>query len=394
MSTFSLPRLIVRAATAAAVTASLVTAGGTAAHAATDPPVLTLSTDTRTLLDNDWAYLTLTASKNTDLDKYLLIYDTTAHYLVSYCGPQTSYCSANVSYNDGQTHTFIGYSAPYDYNEPPANFDSMSNPEAVTWVDPRVTLQVVPPRQTVGGQVQLEAASNDPRSGTFIQIWDADTHVKLVSCLADQCEAPATKATAGTRNFLAVMSYWDDPNYEPWWWLAQSDTATGTWVDPLPPSSSIASSACDSGLQVIDSTNEGVRTKVYTRQPSSQETDVCVRVSNGTNGVGFGGEFVITPTLPGVNNIPGPPTRDSNSSACSTTTPNGVPGSHPASSGGIAGVTYLVDTYSSANAAWVCLSVGSTNVRVIVPISVPSPFVPPPGAQVNFVPDPGTPDIL
>lgn len=394
MSTFSLPRLIVRAATAAAVTASMVMVGGTAAHAATDPPVLTLSADNRTVLDNDYVNLTLVASKNTDNDKYLLIYDTTWNYLVAYCGPAWNYCSTSVSYGDGQTHTFVGYSAPYDYNQPPANFDSVSNPEAVTWVHPQVNLQVVPPRQTVGGQVRLEATSNDPRSGTFIQIWDADTHVKLASCLADQCEATATKATAGTRNFIAAMSWWDDPNYETWWWMAQSDIATGTWVDPLPPSSSIASSACDAGLQVVDSTNEGVRVKVYTRQPSNQETDVCLRVSNGTNGVGFGGEFVITPALPSVQNIPGPPTRDSNSTACSTTTPNGVPGSHPASGGGIGGVTYSVDAYSAANAAWVCLSVGSTNIRVVVPISVPSPFVPPPSAQVNFVPDPGTPDIL
>lgn len=387
-------RLLARAVTALAVVATAVTAGGTAAQAATDPPVLALVASSNALLNGEYMYLTVSASKNTDPDKYLLVFDTTQNYLVGYCGPQTNYCSVDTTNYDSQPHTYIAYSAPYDWATPPAGFDSVSNPTVVTWLSPAVTLTVAPSQQTVGGQVHLTAVSNDPRTETYLQIWDADTQVRLASCGGDTCDTTTTKATPGTRHFVAALLTWDDPRYETWYWIASAN-ANGTWTDPLPPSSSIASSQCNAGLEVLDTTSEGVRVKVYTRQPSNQETDVCVRVSNGENGVGFGGEFVVTPSTPTVSNIPGPPTRDSNSTACTTTTPNGVPGAHPLSGGGIGGVSYIVDAYSAANAAWVCVGVGTAvQLRVLVPISVPSVGVPPLAAQVNFVPDPGTPDIL
>jgi hypothetical protein len=93
------------------------------------------------------------------------------------------------------------------------------------------------------------------------------------------------------------------------------------------------STACDGGLEVVDSVVEGVRVKVYVAQPTARETDVCVRAEDATTGQGAGGEFVITPTAPVVLGVP---STDTSSALCTTTKPNAVPSStrsrRPASS--------------------------------------------------------------
>src|SRR5205823_1405166 len=107
------------------------------------------------------------------------------------------------------------------------------------------------------------------------------------------------------------------------------------------------------------STIEGAHVKLYTLQRSSQEVDVCFRVDDSSLGVGSGGEVVITDALPQVGGVGlptlGVPSVDNNSSACSSTSGNLVPGSHPVASGQILGFSYLFDTYLNNSAAWVCL---------------------------------------
>jgi hypothetical protein len=145
----------------------------------------------------------------------------------------------------------------------------------------------------------------------------------------------------------------------------------------------VYSTACDGGLQVVDSVVEGVHVKLYVAQPTPQETDVCVRADDATTGEGAGGEFVITPTAPVVLGIP---STDTSSALCTTTKPNAVPGAHPIASTGVLGNQVVLDAYAGTAAAWVCLSAGSTvNVRVIVPVPALAP-----GSVVTFHPDPGS----
>lgn len=148
--------------------------------------------------------------------------------------------------------------------------------------------------------------------------------------------------------------------------------------------------AANGGTAVVDNTTEGVTSFLYTYQPSAQQVDVCFRAQDASTGLG--GMMVITPSAPGVSGGGlGAPSADGDGSACSTTTPNGVPGSHPMSSGQVDGTTYSADAYSNASAAWVCLQVGfSVDNRVVVPVQVSAPGVSP-GVDVTFYPDPGTP---
>ena len=150
-----------------------------------------------------------------------------------------------------------------------------------------------------------------------------------------------------------------------------------------PPPPGLPSNACDAGQRVVDFTSEGVHVKLYTRQPSSQEVDVCVRAEDLSAGIGYGGEVVITPTVPGVSvggvGIPsvGVPSVDSNANYCSTTSGNQVPGSHPVVSGGVGSVSLLLDTYLNSSSAWVCVQAGSVvNECVVVPITIPGVGIP------------------
>jgi hypothetical protein len=169
---------------------------------------------------------------------------------------------------------------------------------------------------------------------------------------------------------------------------------------PPPPPPLIPSSNCDAGTQVTNSTVEGVHVKLYTRQPSSTEVDVCFRAEDLTlGGVGVGGEAVITDALPQISGVGVPsiglPTVDNNSSACKDNqATNQVPGTHPVADLSVAGVHVLLDTYLNSSAAWVCVQVGTlVNDRVVVPIAVPNLPVPSVtgGPTVHFYPDPGTP---
>lgn len=152
----------------------------------------------------------------------------------------------------------------------------------------------------------------------------------------------------------------------------------------------IPSSNCDAGLQVFENTTQGVHVKVYTIESSPTVTRVCVRVEQVPNGTGRGGELVITRSTPGggVTGVQQPST-DTNATACTTTTPNAVPGTHPISSGGLAGMPYLIDAALSGTTAQVCLLAAGSGHRVVVPVAVPTVNADP-GVAVVFNRDPGT----
>lgn len=146
------------------------------------------------------------------------------------------------------------------------------------------------------------------------------------------------------------------------------------------------------GDRVIDSTAAGVRTFVYVHQPTTDEVWVCARVEETATGEGYGGRLEATPADadPQVTGVPGIPSTDSDSTACTTTTPNDVPGSHPIAYGGVGSVDYMVDAYADDSEAWVCLQVGSSDHRVVVPLGSGSPDVQF-GTVASWHPDEGAP---
>lgn len=154
---------------------------------------------------------------------------------------------------------------------------------------------------------------------------------------------------------------------------------------------------CDTvygGQQISDNTTQGLHSKLYVRQPTSDSLDVCVRVEQVPSGEGYGGKLSITPTglVPDVGD-PMLPSQDANSTACTNTTPNLVPGSHPITAGGLGGVDYMIDAYASSSEAWLCLYVESTpptNIRVKVPLGNTVPPVTY-GYAATWYPDPETP---
>lgn len=171
-------------------------------------------------------------------------------------------------------------------------------------------------------------------------------------------------------------------------------------VTPLPetPSSSTPppdgepSDDCkaNGGERIVDGTTGGVTTMLYVDQPASDEVEVCVRVED-SSGDGYGGKLAVTPGEldPGVGG--GVPSTDGDSGACSSTTPNLVPGAHPVAHGGVSSVDYMIDVYANASEAWLCLEVDppGTNVRVKVPVGVPGVTLG--GDPVTWYPDDGTP---
>ena len=109
---------------------------------------------------------------------------------------------------------------------------------------------------------------------------------------------------------------------------------------------------------------------------SDTGTSVCYRVDDG-KGNNHGGIYTINDPEVAV----GVPRTDGSYLACSTTPSNTAPGPHPALNGTIAGQPVHADSWSGAGEAWVCLRIGATALRVIVP----SQSVRPP--TVTFEPD-------
>ncbi|MDQ1699864.1 MAG: hypothetical protein QOG34_1727 [Frankiaceae bacterium] len=187
------------------------------------------------------------------------------------------------------------------------------------------------------------------------------------------------------------------------------------------PAAANASSTCkaNNGDVIVDTTNAGVHTSIYTYQPSTLSLDVCFRAESGT--VGVGGLLTVGYVAPGftVTGVGLPtivppsvssaiPSVDGHSSYCTSppsgTRANTIPLPHPLSSGiGPGGTTWMLDAYSDgATTVWVCLQINAVSTRVVVPlqgVTVTPPSVGAglpvigvsPGYAVSFTPDGGTP---
>ena len=177
-------------------------------------------------------------------------------------------------------------------------------------------------------------------------------------------------------------------------WLPQycNGCRVGTGVVTITTAGSLShpSRDCDGGTTWTDGFVDGVYVRVGTVQPDIHTTWVCVR-SDGA-GLSNGGKLVIT----GPAGSAGLPTTDSNAGACSTQPGNIAPGPHPLLSGALGDpndpatyLPFLLDSYVSPTATWVCVGVGSLRQRVIVQASAD---VSPPA--VTFLPDAPGPDVI
>lgn len=372
------------AALAVSTGAITVATGATPAHAT----VWTISLSASQTSVPVGATVTLTATTNQDpgfTPYYFEVFDIGTHERVCYGGGGLE-CSTDVSQSSAGSHNYRAYIADGSGNYPPSGVQASSNIVTVTWTQPvgtgQIALTAVPPVAFAGGTVQLVAAGSHTGTPTSIEIVDVATGTDVKYCaLASTCSVAVTQSTEGIRRYLAYL----EPNTYSGaaTALATSATLPVAWVDPsAPPANGLPSSSCDAGTPLLDTTLEGVHTKLYVLQPSAQETDVCVRAEIGSTGIG--GEFVVRAALP----VPGIglPSTDTQASKCTTTTPNLVPGFHPIESGTVAGQTVLLDAYANASAVWVCARVGTTAERVILPVGLPG--LPDPATLVTFEPDP------
>lgn len=140
---------------------------------------------------------------------------------------------------------------------------------------------------------------------------------------------------------------------------------------------------CAGGTTWTEGFVDGTYVRVQTVQPDNLTTWVCVR-TDGT-GLSNGGKFVVTSPAGSA----GLPTADSDADACTTAPGNTAPGPHPLLSGHLGDpsdpatyLPFLLDSYVSPAATWVCVGVGTVRQRVIVRAS--ADVVPP---TVTFVPD-------
>jgi hypothetical protein len=159
-----------------------------------------------------------------------------------------------------------------------------------------------------------------------------------------------------------------------------SNTVSVTWV-PAP------SQACYGGQVVVFDGYIGGNYLGIRALTTGSQTLICYRVVSAATG-DVGGNISIATPMPQV----GTPTTDTNYQACQAA------GSSPLVSGIFLGQPLYLATYSSTNAAWVCLQAGPVQERIVAPVSVsgtPSVtptsnpagiFVPPPAAGPSGFP--------
>ena len=145
-----------------------------------------------------------------------------------------------------------------------------------------------------------------------------------------------------------------------------------------------SSSDCEAvagNTTVLDGFAGDAYVRVRTARPSPDKTWVCFRVDNGTS-IKQGG-LIEVDTNVGAQ----APSTDGDNEACSTSSPNYLPGPHPLvdlAIGDETQPTYLpikVDTFRHNEAAWACVRAGGQRVRVKVPL--PDAQIP----SVTYFPD-------
>lgn len=220
--------------------------------------------------------------------------------------------------------------------------------------------------------IQATDAEGDPYQGR-IRVTDAATNLVVATYFTTRAPS-GTPATAVAVPPLPAGSYtWvadatDDLTPTSGYGSASGPRAFSVTGPPLPPR--YPSDDCAAGTTYEDGYVGGVYTRLRTTQVAPGTTAVCFRAETGGLGLGgkvtFAGGSTPSPTAPSV---------DGDASACATTSGNDLPPPHPVFSGSLGDpadpstyVPFAVDLYASASYGGVCLTVGTTGRRVLVPV--------------------------
>jgi len=137
-----------------------------------------------------------------------------------------------------------------------------------------------------------------------------------------------------------------------------------------PPAGQYSNTCTSPGATIADGYAGGSTYVTLRAQPNPSDSTqewVCYRVSNPDSG-SVGGRV----TVGGVSASGGLPSSDGSAGACQANqATNQVPGPHPLINGSVLSQSVMVDTYQGSAApgqVWVCLTAGSQNDRVIVPV--------------------------
>lgn len=207
-----------------------------------------------------------------------------------------------------------------------------------------------------------------------IEIREQNTGTVVCSSAYTSTCTGSVSHLVGAYTYVAVASSWKSPG--PTVTEGVSNPITVYWGlgGTLPPPGA-ASSSCDSGIRVTETTAGGARLKVYLLQDSTR-TDLCYRVDAA--GVGRGGRIRITYENPSVVPPTNLPSLDGNVSACEATGGNQLPIPNPLLSGGSGGVDYLVTGYANASSGvMLCATVETFKARVNLPFNLTAPGVDP-----------------
>jgi hypothetical protein len=166
--------------------------------------------------------------------------------------------------------------------------------------------------------------------------------------------------------------------------------AVQTAKNLIPSSSTDESDTCTSPAvrTVFDGFAGSSYAKLVTDQPSSSEASVCFRVDQTATQELGGGRLNV-----GASGSVAAPSVDTNYSACSSTSGNTIPGSHPMFTNTTLGLTDMIDSYAdSSGDVWLCLEaqpVVGSRVLLTQPSASPAPLVQPDG--INVAAPPPTP---
>lgn len=137
---------------------------------------------------------------------YTYIYDTTTGARIGFCGAGTV-CTGTTSQAVATTHRFVAYVAGYSASTPLVNVQATSNAVFSTWTATGYRIGLSATRTAVG-QDTLTATTNVNVGPTphYIEIFNANTGVRLTYCGSGTSCSVTTGLGFGTNNFVAFIS--------------------------------------------------------------------------------------------------------------------------------------------------------------------------------------------
>lgn len=191
---------------------------------------LTLSSSANTLAVGASATLTSTSSQNVGPSPFWTeIWDTTTGTELAICGSGTT-CSATVSQSVATTHSYVATLSSSSSTYPPANLQTTSPTEWVTWTNDGYVISLSAPAITVNGPETVTATTNVNVGPTpyYIEIFN-ENGTRIASCgSGTTCSVSYTPASGTGSNLVAFISS-SSTAYPPTNIQASSNTVTSTY---------------------------------------------------------------------------------------------------------------------------------------------------------------------